>query len=381
MDTRTGIIVAALMMLLNGGVLGLMHRTLSPEVRPSAKDWRIGTLMMASGCLVLAMQDLVAHVWSLPLGNGLFAFGFTLYWRSVRRFYGLPDSRWLFIPALVTTGLIVIFTSAMPDFGLRVLSTTLLLIFVGAATSYVLWTRKSLVSENVLLGLFATVTVLAVVRAFYYAVAEPAASLLQVRTRLSSLTLITMTALPVIGTTAFLLMCAERARKRWEDAAATDYLTGLPNRRTMTTTGTARFNAARRAHAKLAVALLDVDHFKSVNDNYGHTVGDQALCHIANVLGNHCRGPAMVGRHGGEEFLIIIDDADDAAAMAAGERLRAVIEQTPFLGQERPVTITASVGIAVLQDDDTRFDDLLSRADGALYEAKAAGRNRVVLAT
>jgi diguanylate cyclase (GGDEF)-like protein len=238
------------------------------------------------------------------------------------------------------------------------------------------------VSNSVLAGIFFFIAAFMTFRGLYFlGFASPTVSLLDASNWLNLVTPLLLAVLPVVGTTAFLLMCSERIRRQWEMAAATDYLTALPNRRTIMGTGEARFNAARRAATPFAVAVLDIDHFKSINDRFGHAVGDQALKHVAKVLTVACRGPNMVGRHGGEEFVALLEGATVAEARLAGERLRRAIEDEAFVAKLKnggqTLALTVSVGVATLGAKDGLFEDLLGRADQALYAAKENGRNRV----
>jgi diguanylate cyclase (GGDEF)-like protein len=176
-------------------------------------------------------------------------------------------------------------------------------------------------------------------------------------------------------------MCSERIRHQWQRAAATDYLTELPNRRTITGSGEAGFQQARRLQTGFAVAVIDIDHFKRINDGYGHDAGDIALKHVARLLAEHCRGPHMVGRQGGEEFVAVLAVANAQEALTAAERLRHAVAAAPVHISGQPVHLTISIGVAVLSATDLSYDHLLRRADQAVYAAKAAGRNRVELAT
>lgn len=186
--------------------------------------------------------------------------------------------------------------------------------------------------------------------------------------------------LPVVGTTAFLMMCSERVGRQWELAASTDYLTGLPNRRTLVAVGERRFGELRAPLRGLALAVIDIDHFKAINDRHGHELGDVALRHVADHLRAACRGSDLAARHGGEEFVVLWDGLDAAAAATAGERLRALVAREPLLAGTALIPMTISLGVAAVGEGDGSFSDLLRRADEALYAAKANGRNRVELA-
>jgi diguanylate cyclase (GGDEF)-like protein len=199
------------------------------------------------------------------------------------------------------------------------------------------------------------------------------------------LTAMMVPTLPLIGTTAFLLMCAERGRVALQRMADTDHLTGVPNRRTITRVGERRFDSARRQGRSLAIAVIDIDFFKQINDRYGHDVGDAALCHVARVLRACCEDPHLFGRQGGEEFVALFEVADADSARALAESLREALHahplriETPQSQRSEPceLALRASIGVAIIDDGDADFDHLLRRADAALYAAKANGRDRV----
>ena len=155
--------------------------------------------------------------------------------------------------------------------------------------------------------------------------------------------------------------------------AETDRLTALANRRKLELVLAEELARMERYDTQFAVIMLDIDHFKLVNDNYGHDEGDKVLIGVAVLLGNHCRITDLAGRWGGEEMLVICRNADADAAGMLAEKLRAAIEQTALSLKRQ---ITASFGVAMAQEGDT-IADLLKRADECLYTAKNAGRNRV----
>ncbi len=161
--------------------------------------------------------------------------------------------------------------------------------------------------------------------------------------------------------------------RRFEHQLFQDPLTGLYNRRFLFAQLDSMISGARRHNRPVAVALLDLDGFKAVNDRHGHLVGDAVLVAAAAALRGAVRGEDVVGRFGGEEFMVLLPDTGEEAAAAAGERLRLAVERmiVPL-----PVPVTASVGWAVMGDGEAT-DDLVRRADEALYAAKEAGRNRV----
>ncbi|OGA52041.1 MAG: hypothetical protein A3G25_03275 [Betaproteobacteria bacterium RIFCSPLOWO2_12_FULL_63_13] len=163
----------------------------------------------------------------------------------------------------------------------------------------------------------------------------------------------------------------------WE-MAATDFLTGLPNRRYFLAQLEQEMARVHRIDRHCAsVLMIDADHFKQVNDTYGHAVGDSILIHLAVVMRNELRKIDAAGRLGGEEFAIILPGADISAAKIFAERLRKKVAGTPAAHEERVISLTVSIGVAAMNGSDKNGDAALVRADRALYRAKEHGRNRV----
>ena len=158
--------------------------------------------------------------------------------------------------------------------------------------------------------------------------------------------------------------------------ALIDPLTGLPNRAAWSERLEYEVNAWHQQGNNLSLAMLDLDHFKRINDGYGHLAGDKVLKIIANVLSKRLRATDFIARFGGEEFILLMPDSALGDALELGERLRAAIEACPFHFKGERVTITMSIGMAQFQPGE-RSDLALKRADEALYRAKAAGRNQV----
>jgi diguanylate cyclase (GGDEF)-like protein len=164
--------------------------------------------------------------------------------------------------------------------------------------------------------------------------------------------------------------------------AAFDDLTGVYNRRSMFHHLEAELSRCRRYGRSLGVLMVDIDHFKRVNDEYGHLVGDQALRWVATTLQNELRSMDFLCRYGGEEFCAILPETNRAGVLRAGERLRSAIERTLFTHSDVQLSLSISVGGASwAAEESTEFPDLMARADTALLEAKRSGRNQVRVAT
>ncbi len=160
--------------------------------------------------------------------------------------------------------------------------------------------------------------------------------------------------------------------------AFSDSLTGLPNRRATVARFEEEAARALRARAKFAIAVFDIDHFKQVNDEHGHLAGDAVLRHVARLFGAGKRTEDGLGRIGGEEFVVIMTGPQAEGAEAAAERLRRMVEATPFMFDRHAHRVTVSGGVAHYPDDGMDWDHLFGVADARMYEAKRAGRNRII---
>ena len=178
-----------------------------------------------------------------------------------------------------------------------------------------------------------------------------------------------------------------RMLKRLEELATTDGLTGLLNKRTVTQIAIQKIRSACRFEKPLSLLICDIDHFKKVNDTYGHDVGDLVIQGFSRVFRRNKRDTDVVGRFGGEEFVVVCEETDTRGAMLLAERIRNELEATTFRPESQPLQVTCSVGIATFDPGDRRsspggtrsgrdFDALFKAADEALYVSKRSGRNR-----
>ena len=160
--------------------------------------------------------------------------------------------------------------------------------------------------------------------------------------------------------------------------AMEDHLTGLANRRAAEDRLELEWGRARRDHGSFAVAIADIDRFKLVNDQYGHQVGDLVLKHVSDVMRNNLRGGDWIARWGGEEFLVCFHDLDRRGALTAAERLRKQVKAKPIGLTQGELPATVSMGVALYGSEHANIESMLAQADALLYEAKHAGRDRVM---
>lgn len=185
----------------------------------------------------------------------------------------------------------------------------------------------------------------------------------------------------VLGSTGLVMSLARTRQAELTLLLRTDPLTGLANRRTLEQTLEREVARAARFGAPLAVVLFDLDHFKRVNDTYGHRVGDAVLTAASGVLAADVRTIDLAGRYGGEELMLVLPETDLEGARVVAERVRASIEALEVLAGDSRVAVTVSAGCAVLSLPRVGdVDTLVRAADDALYRAKSAGRNRVEVA-
>ena len=185
--------------------------------------------------------------------------------------------------------------------------------------------------------------------------------------------------LPLSVASVVFAIINQRLNQQLRNRALSDDLTGALSRRGLRELGERMLSMQAHQPTSVAVLMMDVDHFKAVNDQYGHQVGDDVLRQVTQLTRERLRDDALLARYGGEEFTVLLPVRSHLEASAVAERLRQMLALTPCETRGGPVTITVSIGVAFHQPDLT-LEDVLAQADACLYEAKQAGRNRVVTA-
>jgi diguanylate cyclase (GGDEF)-like protein len=183
----------------------------------------------------------------------------------------------------------------------------------------------------------------------------------------------------LLWSVGFALMMAQRLLIETRRVAMTDYLTGILNRKAGHEALEREIERREKEAQQFSILLIDIDHFKRVNDIFGHSAGDLVLQSIADVLKSGLRKEDTLCRWGGEEFLFVLTGASQAEAFRIAERLRETIAQTRVPYKNWEISCTISLGVAGTWEQNLEVDELLARADRSLYEAKSSGRNRVVL--
>ncbi|KRB34926.1 GGDEF domain-containing protein [Acidovorax sp. Root70] len=374
------IIASSLMMAASMAVVGWGRR------RDGLGLWAAALLVNAIGHLLIMLRGLIPDVLSIVVGNLLLSSVFVGLISAVYQFQGRPV-RW---PLLLAPPLLVlVFVSVFIDnFPARVS-------FVGLSIGLqAVWALLAAVShrhETVGRGqwlLVAGLAVEAVVLGGRAVVAvsthAEATSILQ-SSALQTLTFFATFSVVLVSSVGFVFMLRDRADENNRVLAALDPLTGVANRRSLITALDRDVARAQRMREPMALLMVDIDHFKDVNDQYGHPAGDRVLCSVVNVLRQRVRAQDLVGRYGGEEFLVLLPDTGLAGAEQLARELCKAAEESrcPVDGVPGPgIAVTVSIGVfgGRLESGDS-WDMLIAAADRALYQAKNNGRNRVEVAT
>ncbi|MCG7981962.1 MAG: sensor domain-containing diguanylate cyclase [Candidatus Thiodiazotropha lotti] len=169
------------------------------------------------------------------------------------------------------------------------------------------------------------------------------------------------------------------AYRQLKQFATTDALTGLSNRRELEKVGDREFRRAKRFGRELSVMMLDLDHFKEINDTHNHTMGDEVLRHVVEILAKVTRGQDILFRYGGEEFLMLLPETHEKGAKFLASRICTLVSDKAYEKEHVRIPVTISIGVSTIEPDDKSYHEILIRADQALYQAKRTGRNRVVV--
>ncbi len=346
--------------------------------------WGFADLLRAASIALFGTYGLAPDLISIDFANALLFTAFALTWTGARVFdQRRPQPILLFGGAavwLVASHISVVAAS----FDLRVLLSSSIITAYTWATAYEFWRGRSepLVSRwPAIFMLFA--------HGALYLLRTPLGAMLQWAPAQDQmfqsvwLTVLSFEALLFTISIAFILlaMAKERTEYRHRTAALVDPLTGIPNCRAFLADSEMQLKRQASDPRPLAVLLLDLDNFKSINDRFGHAMGDRVLQVFADVAGNCMRRNDLFGRLGGEEFAALLVDAPRDRALAVAEEIRRSFAAASREIDGRPVVATVSIGIVISYDAVLDVAALLAQADHALYRAKDNGRNRVELAS
>jgi len=382
-DLATIALFGALQALLLAPLLLVATRAYAGVARTSMRIWGTVLLLQAIGWVLMGLRGQVSDWVSIVLANGVLMVSYAETTRALRLLLGAPQRRALLMVIGAAGWLgIAWFGVAVPDYRMRVYIASLAL---GAYLLLLVWPlrhalrRGGSIAQRVMLLVLLGALAGWAARLGDLALHPAGAAGLLAYSPANAAQMIYSAVEPVLASIGFLLMYNETVQAELHQLARTDPLTGTLNRLALDEESARLFSATSRPNT-LAALIIDVDHFKRINDEFGHATGDRVLAALAAAIRWRLQPPAVLGRMGGEEFLALLPGTGLAEAMALAERLRAAVAAMPPVSDAGVPGVTISAGIAAYRPEDTEVQTLVRRADRALYDAKRAGRNRVVAA-
>lgn len=378
LDIRTLSLVSVLFALLFG--VGLAAFSGQQRRFKGLSAIAIGDFCLAGGFALIALRGHVPDMLSIVAANALILAGFALYLEGVLRFREQPSFlRWTGpLLLVVLLPLLRYYTLVEPDVSARIVWLSSFLAALSALCALRLLKAKQddpFLPRLMTAAPFALFAAFSVVRALWTNGAAPLPSFLEAG-HVHALAFLLADCLLMLSSFGFLWMTSARLELELRQEARTDQLTRLYNRRALQEAAVREMARAKRHGLNFSVILVDVDRFKHINDKLGHQAGDLVLKAVAAALKDNLRVQDMAARFGGEEFMLLLPDTDAAGAKQVAEKLRQAVQDLSVHVKGTVVELTASFGVAALGRG-WDFEDLLRRADQAMYQAKTLGRNRV----
>jgi len=384
MDAFTLVVASALASLILASSMALLYR--ADRRQPCLLDWMAAGLCFAGNNILAAVAvGLQSHHFLLPaVGNALYVAGHFGILAGVRRHVGLAPGWPLLAPVAVAVFGLHLVPAVQASVATRLFLFTPLVGALNATVVLTLWRRLPrtdwlpYVPLAAMEGVFLLQLAL---RTLYLAANRDHGLTLMGSQFLQTIGTLFVLVFLSVTTMSCALIVACRQVQALRRASLTDTLTGWLNRRSLHDAAEAAFARGLRDGAPVAFITFDIDHFKSINDRHGHAVGDTAICHVTREAADVLRGHDRLFRIGGEEFAVLLSDVAPDAVRDLAEAVRARIAATPLRLRDQAVAMTVSAGVAARSPHDASWEDILRRADEALYHAKTHGRNRVDMHT
>jgi diguanylate cyclase (GGDEF)-like protein len=376
-DTPTLLIV---LIVSNFLMAGAMWIAFAGRFRDGLGRWTIALVMQGGAWLLIVAHNPLPELAAVAAATAFLAFCWSLQLSALLEFHRRPTPRWLLYgPVTVAFLVFFIYVSDTRErlafgglfFGVAQLATGAALLHYRIAAEH--RTRWLLAGSFFLLAS-------GLIWLGFTVWFEPEAILPTSGTSATpGPALLAFYAVTIGSSFAFLLMHKERSDRETYELATTDSLTGVYNRRTFKELAEPQLSRSRRSQLPVSLLMLDLDHFKRINDTFGHLGGDDVLKAFAILVRNCLRKEDLLARYGGEEFVVLLPGSSQPAAFALGERIREEVALRPFSANGELVRVTVSVGVASERGDTLpSLEAMLGRADEALYKAKHDGRNQVI---
>jgi diguanylate cyclase (GGDEF)-like protein len=379
-DLPTAMLVTSALTFAVGASLAVAVSRYPDRLREAMHIWIRALLLQTPVFLLFGVVGELPGVGAVVVANGLFALAYAEMGRAVRVFSG-HDPRLTRLELALIAALVLIpiaFGWLWPNPRVRLMLGAPVLAWLSLDVARSILRREGPLRASDWLtgGLFVATAIPMLLRGAIELLG-PMPELEPWRAFGRNLFFIMGSALPMIGTIGFLLMCNDRINEELTRLAMHDPLTGVFNRRTFEEHAQRVIEEAARGVRPLSLLAVDIDHFKHVNDEFGHAGGDEALRLVVALMQETLAEGQILSRIGGEEFAVLLPGADEAEAAATAERLRRHLEHSSIDVEGRKLSLKLSAGVATVGPEHRTLATLLRAADRALYAAKRAGRNRV----
>lgn len=346
------------------------------------RKWAIALLLETLTWVLVASRGMIPDVLSIVAANGVKAAVHALVLAAIFEFQQRPWPRWqCTLPVVMALAMALMLVDDMRGrFVWGSLIYAFQMVLIGRALLEYPESRSGRAWRLLFAGVVVILLVLSMRAGFALFGNGEFAQPFSVATPhpVQMLTYVGVIATALLGSIGFVLMVKERSDREIMQLALTDSLTQIFNRHALMQY--AELALARRSAQPLAFLMIDVDHFKRINDTHGHPAGDEVLRQVARLLGSRLRGQDFIGRYGGEEFCVIAPETGAPGALVLAESLREIMASAPLSTEMGTLSITVSIGISLCPQGARRpLKDILAEADQALYRAKQSGRNRVEL--
>lgn len=342
--------------------------------------WGLSNILIGLGLIGVGLRDTIPDIISIPLANTISWTGYLLILFGVRSFAGRPARPLLYLLAIAAAAIPLFLWSEPDGFAKRVILVAVLVMacdMLLVREGLLLWRRERLASGAILAALFAPTVVLFAIRGYLAATGRLGTEMFPTDNTSQWLTA-TGTAFLLLRGSALLLLAAERSRNRLVTIAQHDPLTGAMNRSGLERAMTQIAADAGKRPGRLTLLLIDIDHFKSLNDTHGHAAGDRILQLFAEAARSELRASDILARHGGDEFVALLPHMPTKDAVRVANRIRAAFARTLVDWDGAPLRQpTLSIGVAEGDAASDELETLLEHADEALYRSKRLGRDRV----
>lgn len=378
----TAMQLTATMSMIIGIALALTVTDYPKSLRQSMRVWVRGLLIQPFSFVLFSLRGQVPDWLSIIVGNVLLVIAFAHVTQALRIYNRKSPLVWstLVLVGSVLVGLVLL-TYVWPSlYGRIVLISGVLGIQAGIGVDAIHRRQQRITRPERMVSIMLLVGMLIMLMRVFM-VPDDGFLNLTMSSPMQGIVFTYGALLPVIATSGFLLMCGQRLNKDLSRLATIDSLTGVYNRRTMTELANKAIAASKRHGRALSMLILDIDHFKRINDQFGHEAGDSALCRVVEIMQKVLRESDVIARIGGEEFVGILPDTDEISAGHLAERLREHLDASDFSISGWPVQLRASIGVCSLGPAISDLESLLRETDRAMYAAKRGGRNRVVAAS